>query len=48
MGLEGLAIIGMSKRPALSGAGEECARLIGGADKELADDLDRKCREKGE
>jgi hypothetical protein len=38
----------MSSRPALSGTGEECARLIGGADRELAEDLDLTCPEKGE
>lgn len=32
----------------LSGAGEECALLMGGADNELADDLDLKCFENGE
>ena len=32
----------------LSGAGEECALLIGGADNELANDLDLKCLENGE
>lgn len=39
-GLEGRADAAMKARPAESGVGEECARVICGAAKELADDLD--------
>lgn len=39
-GLEGLIEVGVRVWPAVSGHGEECARVICGADSEPADDFD--------